>query len=122
MAERAAIEVSDLAVRFRQRERTIHAVNGISFRLARGDAVRLDDREPVFPDWAIDLRIRAPCLRREFQHVGMLTLARDRFDELPAVHRIGFCYVPVERGRLLRQSRADGREQDKNRLHGLQQL
>ena len=39
MAERAAIEVSDLAVRFRQRERTIHAVNGVSFRLASGEVL-----------------------------------------------------------------------------------
>jgi peptide/nickel transport system ATP-binding protein len=39
MTERPAVEVSDLAVRFRQRERTIHAVNGVSFRLARGEVL-----------------------------------------------------------------------------------
>jgi peptide/nickel transport system ATP-binding protein len=39
MIERAAVEVSDLAVRFRQRERTIHAVNGVSLRLARGEVL-----------------------------------------------------------------------------------
>jgi peptide/nickel transport system ATP-binding protein len=39
MAERFAVEVADLAVRFRQRERTIHAVNGVSFRLARGEVL-----------------------------------------------------------------------------------
>jgi ABC-type oligopeptide transport system ATPase subunit len=39
MTERVAVEVSDLAVRFRQRERTIHAVNGVSFRLARGEVL-----------------------------------------------------------------------------------
>jgi peptide/nickel transport system ATP-binding protein len=39
MVERLAVEVDDLAVRFRQRERTIHAVNGVSFRLARGEVL-----------------------------------------------------------------------------------
>jgi peptide/nickel transport system ATP-binding protein len=39
MGERLAVEVADLAVRFRQRERTIHAVNGVSFRLARGEVL-----------------------------------------------------------------------------------
>jgi hypothetical protein len=40
MTDQLAVEVVDLAVRFRQRERTIHAVNGISFRLARGEVTR----------------------------------------------------------------------------------
>src|SRR6516164_10151939 len=39
MTDRVAVEVSDLAVRFRQRERTIHAVNGVSFRLQRGEVL-----------------------------------------------------------------------------------
>src|SRR6516162_6647047 len=39
MTEQAAVEVADLAVRFRQRERTIHAVNGVSFRLGRGEVL-----------------------------------------------------------------------------------
>jgi peptide/nickel transport system ATP-binding protein len=39
MTERPAVEVADLAVRFRQRERTIYAVNGVSFRLARGEVL-----------------------------------------------------------------------------------
>ena len=39
MTERVAVEVADLAVRFRQRERTIHAVNGVSFRLASGEVL-----------------------------------------------------------------------------------
>src|SRR5271166_3602562 len=39
MIEQIAVEVADLAVRFRQRERTIHAVNGVSFRLARGEVL-----------------------------------------------------------------------------------
>ena len=39
MTERLAVEVADLAVRFRQRERTIHAVNGVSFRLQRGEVL-----------------------------------------------------------------------------------
>jgi peptide/nickel transport system ATP-binding protein len=39
MPEQVAVEVADLAVRFRQRERTIHAVNGVSFRLARGEVL-----------------------------------------------------------------------------------
>jgi peptide/nickel transport system ATP-binding protein len=39
MTEQLAVEVADLAVRFRQRERTIHAVNGVSFRLARGEVL-----------------------------------------------------------------------------------
>ena len=39
MTEPLAVEVTDLAVRFRQRERTIHAVNGVSFRLARGEVL-----------------------------------------------------------------------------------
>jgi peptide/nickel transport system ATP-binding protein len=39
MTEPLAVEVVDLAVRFRQRERTIHAVNGVSFRLARGEVL-----------------------------------------------------------------------------------
>jgi peptide/nickel transport system ATP-binding protein len=39
MTEQIAVEVADLVVRFRQRERTIHAVNGVSFRLARGEVL-----------------------------------------------------------------------------------
>jgi peptide/nickel transport system ATP-binding protein len=39
MTEQIAVEVADLAVRFRQRERMIHAVNGVSFRLARGEVL-----------------------------------------------------------------------------------
>jgi peptide/nickel transport system ATP-binding protein len=39
MLERLAVEVAGLAVRFRQRERTIHAVNGVSFRLERGEVL-----------------------------------------------------------------------------------
>jgi peptide/nickel transport system ATP-binding protein len=39
MTENAAIEVANLSVRFQQRERTIHAVNGISFGLARGEVL-----------------------------------------------------------------------------------
>src|SRR5215469_10347932 len=39
MTEEIAVEVADLAVRFCQRERTIHAVNGVSFRLARGEVL-----------------------------------------------------------------------------------
>jgi peptide/nickel transport system ATP-binding protein len=39
MTERLAVEVADLAVRFRQRDRTIHAVNGVSFHLARGEVL-----------------------------------------------------------------------------------
>jgi peptide/nickel transport system ATP-binding protein len=39
MTDRVAVEVADLAVRFRQRERTIHAVNGVSFRLASGEVL-----------------------------------------------------------------------------------
>ena len=35
----AVIEVEDLVVRFRQRERTIHAVNGVSFKLGRGEVL-----------------------------------------------------------------------------------
>ena len=34
-----AVEVDGLAVRFQQRDRTIHAVNGVSFRLARGEVL-----------------------------------------------------------------------------------
>src|SRR5258708_34727248 len=34
-----AVEVDDLAVRFQQRDRTVHAVNGVSFRLARGEGL-----------------------------------------------------------------------------------
>jgi peptide/nickel transport system ATP-binding protein len=34
-----AIEVGGLAVRFQQRDRTIHAVSGVSFRLARGEVL-----------------------------------------------------------------------------------
>src|ERR1700732_275778 len=39
MTETPAVEVENLAVRFRQRDRTIHAVNGVSFRLARGEVL-----------------------------------------------------------------------------------
>ena len=39
MTEPPVVEVSDLAVRFRQRERTIHAVTGVSFRLGRGEVL-----------------------------------------------------------------------------------
>src|ERR1700751_6057866 len=39
MTEPLAVEVVDLAVRFRQRERRIHAVNGVSFRLASGEVL-----------------------------------------------------------------------------------
>jgi peptide/nickel transport system ATP-binding protein len=39
MTETPAIDVENLAVRFQQRDRTIHAVNGVSFRLARGEVL-----------------------------------------------------------------------------------
>src|SRR5260370_16443912 len=39
MTDPPAVEVADLTVRFRQRERTVHAVNGVSFRLARGEVL-----------------------------------------------------------------------------------
>jgi len=39
MIEPPAVEVADLTVRFRLRGRTVHAVNGISFRLARGEVL-----------------------------------------------------------------------------------
>jgi peptide/nickel transport system ATP-binding protein len=39
MTETPAIDVENLAVRFRQRDRTIHAVNGVSFQLARGEVL-----------------------------------------------------------------------------------
>jgi peptide/nickel transport system ATP-binding protein len=39
MADPPAVEVADLRVRFRQRERVVHAVNGIGFSLARGEVL-----------------------------------------------------------------------------------
>ena len=39
MTETPAVDVENLAVRFQQRDRTIHAVNGVSFRLARGEVL-----------------------------------------------------------------------------------
>jgi peptide/nickel transport system ATP-binding protein len=39
MTETAAVAVENLSVRFRQRERTIHAVTGVSFTLARGEVL-----------------------------------------------------------------------------------
>src|ERR1700730_10556770 len=39
MTETPAIDVENLAVRFQQRDRTIHAVNGVSFGLARGEVL-----------------------------------------------------------------------------------
>ncbi|HXC89459.1 MAG TPA: ABC transporter ATP-binding protein [Stellaceae bacterium] len=39
MSEPPAVEVADLRVRFRQRERVVHAVNGIGFSLARGEVL-----------------------------------------------------------------------------------
>ena len=39
MTETPAIDVENLSVRFQQRDRTIHAVNGVSFRLARGEVL-----------------------------------------------------------------------------------
>ena len=39
MTETPAIDVENLAVRFQQRDRTIHAVNGVSFRLAHGEVL-----------------------------------------------------------------------------------
>jgi peptide/nickel transport system ATP-binding protein len=39
MTEIAAVEVENLSVRFQQRDRTIHAVSGISFRLERGEVL-----------------------------------------------------------------------------------
>src|SRR5215475_15555343 len=39
MTETPAIDVENLAVRFQQRDRTIHAVSGVSFRLARGEVL-----------------------------------------------------------------------------------
>jgi peptide/nickel transport system ATP-binding protein len=39
MIEPPAVEVTDLTVHFRLRDRTVHAVNGISFRLARGEVL-----------------------------------------------------------------------------------
>jgi peptide/nickel transport system ATP-binding protein len=39
MTETPAVDVENLVVRFQQRDRTIHAVNGVSFRLARGEVL-----------------------------------------------------------------------------------
>src|SRR3984893_18367221 len=39
MTETPAVDVENLAVRFHQRDRTIYAVNGVSFRLARGEVL-----------------------------------------------------------------------------------
>jgi peptide/nickel transport system ATP-binding protein len=39
MTETPAVAVDNLAVRFQQRDRTIHAVNDVSFRLARGEVL-----------------------------------------------------------------------------------
>src|ERR1700674_748622 len=39
MTEPPAVDVENLAVRFQQRDRTIHAVNVVSFRLARGEVL-----------------------------------------------------------------------------------
>jgi peptide/nickel transport system ATP-binding protein len=39
MTKTAAVEVENLSVRFQQRDRTIHAVSGVSFRLARGEVL-----------------------------------------------------------------------------------
>jgi peptide/nickel transport system ATP-binding protein len=39
MTEAPAVEVRDLAVRFHQRQRIVSAVNGVSFRLARGEVL-----------------------------------------------------------------------------------
>jgi peptide/nickel transport system ATP-binding protein len=39
MTETAAVNVENLAVRFQQRDRTIHAVNDISFRVGRGEVL-----------------------------------------------------------------------------------
>jgi peptide/nickel transport system ATP-binding protein len=39
MIDAPAIAVEDLTVRFRQRDRTIHAVNGVSFSLGRGEVL-----------------------------------------------------------------------------------
>ena len=39
MTETTAVEVENLSVRFKQRDRTIHAVSGASFRLARGEVL-----------------------------------------------------------------------------------
>src|SRR4249920_1277143 len=39
MSEIPAINVEGLTVRFQQRDRTIRAVNGVSFRLARGEVL-----------------------------------------------------------------------------------
>jgi peptide/nickel transport system ATP-binding protein len=39
MTETPAVDVENLVVRFQQRDRTIQAVNGVSFRLARGEVL-----------------------------------------------------------------------------------
>jgi peptide/nickel transport system ATP-binding protein len=39
MTDTPAVTVENLAVRFRQRDRTIHAVNGVDFTLARGEVL-----------------------------------------------------------------------------------
>jgi peptide/nickel transport system ATP-binding protein len=39
MIEPSAVDVTDLTVRFRLRDRTVHAVNGIRFRLERGEVL-----------------------------------------------------------------------------------
>jgi peptide/nickel transport system ATP-binding protein len=39
MTDMPAVTVENLAVRFRQRDRTIHAVNGVDFTLARGEVL-----------------------------------------------------------------------------------
>jgi peptide/nickel transport system ATP-binding protein len=39
MAETPTVAVEDLSVRFRLRDRTVHAVNGVSFQLGRGEVL-----------------------------------------------------------------------------------
>ena len=57
MTETPAVDVENLVVRFQQRDRTIHAVNGVSFRLARGEVLGIlsesgsgQDRHIALPD------------------------------------------------------------------------
>jgi peptide/nickel transport system ATP-binding protein len=82
MSETLAVEVAGLAVRFRQRERTIHAVNGVSFRLARGEVLGILGESGSGK--SVTLRAMMRLLPANCEIEGRITINGEDITEAPA--------------------------------------
>jgi peptide/nickel transport system ATP-binding protein len=82
MSEPLAVEVGGLAVRFCQRERTIHAVNGVSFRLARGEVLGILGESGSGK--SVTLRALMRLLPANCEIDGRITINGEDITEAPA--------------------------------------